>query len=78
VSRRPTFAQALYSDLAPFIEFLGYPQHWYSTADVGDDLVSGDGYRAWTSWLRQDDRVFLTNTVTGRGSEASRRSPCST
>jgi predicted dithiol-disulfide oxidoreductase (DUF899 family) len=28
------FAQAPYSDLAPFIEFMGYPQNWYSTADV--------------------------------------------
>ena len=65
------FAQAPYSDLAPFIEFMGYPQHWYSTADVEDDLVRGDGYGAWTCWLRQGDRVFLTNTVTGRGLEAT-------
>ncbi|HEX8804825.1 MAG TPA: DUF899 family protein, partial [Acidimicrobiales bacterium] len=65
------FAQAPYADLAPFIEFMGYPEHWYSTADVDDDLVSGDGYGAWTCWLRQGDRVFLTNTVTGRGLEAT-------
>jgi predicted dithiol-disulfide oxidoreductase (DUF899 family) len=52
------FAQAPYADLAPFIEFMGYPQHWYSTVDVEDDLVRGDGYGAWTCWLRQGDRVF--------------------
>jgi predicted dithiol-disulfide oxidoreductase (DUF899 family) len=65
------FAQGPYSELAPFIEFMGYPQHWYSTADVEDDLVRGDGYGAWTCWLRQGERVFLTNTVRGRGLEAT-------
>ena len=65
------FAQAPYAELAPFIEFMGYPQHWYSTVDVDDDLVRGDGYGAWTCWLRHGDRVFLTNTVTGRGLEVS-------
>jgi len=65
------FAQAPYSELAPFIEFMGYPHHWYSSADVADDLVRGDGYGAWTCWLRQADRVFLTNTVRGRGLEAT-------
>jgi predicted dithiol-disulfide oxidoreductase (DUF899 family) len=50
---------------------MGYPQHWYSTVDVEDDLVRGDRYMAWTCWLRQGDRVFLTNTVTGRGVEAT-------
>ena len=49
----------------------GYPRHWYPTVDVEDDLVRGDGYGAWTCWLRQGDRVFLTNTVTGRGLEVS-------
>jgi len=65
------FAPGPYSELRPFIEFMGYPRHWYSTFDVEDDLVGGDGYGAWTSWLRQDDRVFLTNTMTGRGLEVS-------
>jgi len=65
------FAQAPYAELAPFVEFMGYPQHWYSSADVEDELVRGDEYGAWTCWLRQGDRVFLTNTVTGRGLEVS-------
>jgi predicted dithiol-disulfide oxidoreductase (DUF899 family) len=65
------FAEGTWAELAPFVEFMGYPRHWYSSADVEDDLVRGDGYAAWTCWLRSGDRVFLTNTVVGRGVEAS-------
>lgn len=65
------FAEGPYEELAPFVEFMGYPQHWYSTADVEDDLIRGDNSGTWTSWLRHDDRVFLANTVTGRGLEVS-------
>ena len=61
------FAKGQYAELAEFIEFMGYPRHWYSTVDVEDDLVRGDQYGAWTCWLRQGDRVFLTNTVVGPG-----------
>jgi predicted dithiol-disulfide oxidoreductase (DUF899 family) len=65
------FAKAPYPDLAPFVDFMGYPHHWYSVADVEDDIVSGDGFGAWVCFLRRGGRVFLTNTVTDRGCEAT-------
>ncbi|PRZ03828.1 putative dithiol-disulfide oxidoreductase (DUF899 family) [Isoptericola sp. CG 20/1183] len=65
------FAQAPYDELEPFVEFMGYPRHWYSVADVDDEIVAGDEFGQWTSWLRQGDRVFLTGTLTGRGAEAT-------
>ena len=65
------FAPGPYTELASFVEFMRYPRHWYSTVDVEDELVRGDGYGAWTSWLRQGDRVFLTYNTTGRGLEVS-------
>ena len=50
-----------------------------STVDVEDDLVRGDGYGAWTCWLRQGDRVVLTDTVTAEAWRSRcRRWPCST
>lgn len=65
------FAKAPYTDLAPFVEFMGYPQHWYSVFDTDDDVVGGGDFGTWVCFLRQGDRVFLTNSVTGRGSEAT-------
>jgi predicted dithiol-disulfide oxidoreductase (DUF899 family) len=65
------FAKAPYEELAPFVEFMGYPRHWHSVFDVDDDVVSGDDFGTWVCFLRQGERVFLTNTVTGRGAEAS-------
>lgn len=65
------FAQAPYAEIAPYVEFMGYPRHWYSVAEVDDDVVAGEEFGLWTSWLRQGDRVFLTSTVTGRGTEAT-------
>ncbi|MEU4361523.1 DUF899 family protein [Promicromonospora sp. NPDC023987] len=64
-------AKAPYADLAPFVEFMGYPQHWYSALDAGDDVVGGGDDGTWVCFLRQGDRVFLTSSVTGRGSEAT-------
>jgi predicted dithiol-disulfide oxidoreductase (DUF899 family) len=65
------FAKAPYEELAPFVEFMGYPHHWYSVADVEDEVVSGHDFGTWVCFLRHGDRVFLTNTVTGRGAEAT-------
>ncbi|TQM06497.1 DUF899 family protein [Pseudonocardia kunmingensis] len=65
------FAKAPYEELEPFVEFMGYPHHWYSVADVEDEIVSGEDFGTWTCFLRHGDRVFLTNTVTGRGAEAT-------
>lgn len=68
------FAKGPQDELAPFVEFMGYPEHWYSVADVDDPIVGGDthhdfGY--WTVFLRDGDRVYLTYRTTGRGCEAT-------
>ncbi|GAB3098892.1 DUF899 family protein [Isoptericola nanjingensis] len=72
-------AQATYAELAPFVEFMGYPQHWYAVADPAsrgeDEIVRGDNSGTWVCFLRQGDRVFLTGTLTGRGCEATMPAP---
>ncbi|WP_454859266.1 DUF899 family protein [Promicromonospora soli] len=54
-------------EVAPFVEFMGYTEPWYSVrgleAPVGVDM----GHIA--CFLRDDDRVFLTYRTTGRGNE---------
>lgn len=50
---------------------MGYPRHWYSTPDAGDDVVGGGDHGTWVCCLRQGDRVYLTSSVTGRGAEAT-------
>lgn len=68
-------AQAPYAELAPFVELMGYPQHWYAVADPGsrvdDEVVRGDNSGTWVCFLRRGGRVFLTGTLTGRGCEAT-------
>ncbi|GAA2228754.1 DUF899 family protein [Promicromonospora sukumoe] len=69
-------AKAPYAELAPFVEFMGYPRHWYSVLDhaeshAADDVLGGDDFGTWVCLLRRGDRVYLTNSVTGRGSEAT-------
>jgi predicted dithiol-disulfide oxidoreductase (DUF899 family) len=61
-------------ELAPFVEFMGYPNHWYSVADVDDPIVGGDPARdfgKWTVFLRRDESVYLTYETAGRGTEAT-------
>ncbi|WP_285106078.1 DUF899 family protein [Promicromonospora sp. MEB111] len=70
------FAKAPYAELAPFVEFMGYPEHWYSVLDYSeqngaDEIVGGGEFGTWVCFLRQGDRVYLTNSVTGRGAEAT-------
>jgi predicted dithiol-disulfide oxidoreductase (DUF899 family) len=56
-----------WDEVAPFVEFMGYDQPWYSVRDV-DGPAGGDmGYL--TCYLRDGDRVFLTYSTTGRGNE---------
>jgi predicted dithiol-disulfide oxidoreductase (DUF899 family) len=56
-----------WDEVAPFVEFMGYTQPWYSVRDV-DEPIGGDmGYLA--CFLREGDRVFLTYSTTGRGTE---------
>jgi predicted dithiol-disulfide oxidoreductase (DUF899 family) len=56
-----------WDEVAPYVEFMGYTQPWYSVrgapAPVGDDM----GHI--TCYLRDGDRVFLTYHVTARGNE---------
>ncbi|MBO1752095.1 DUF899 domain-containing protein [Actinotalea sp. BY-33] len=58
-----------WEEVAPFVEFMGYTQPWYSVrgapAPVGDDMGSIACY------LRDGDRTFLTYATTGRGVEGA-------
>ncbi|MFI9489673.1 DUF899 family protein [Promicromonospora sp. NPDC052451] len=64
-------AKAPWPELAPFVEFMGYPRHWYSVLDTDDDVLSGGDFGTWLCFLRRGGRTFLTNSVTGRGAEAT-------
>ncbi|GHF33637.1 putative dithiol-disulfide oxidoreductase (DUF899 family) [Amycolatopsis bartoniae] len=55
-------------EVAEFVEFMGYTQPWYSVRDVTGPAGGDMGYL--TCYLRDGDRVFLTYSTTGRGSEA--------
>jgi len=56
-----------WEEVAPFVEFMGYTQPWYSVRDVEAPVGGEMGYL--TSFLRDGDRVFLTYATTGRGNE---------
>jgi predicted dithiol-disulfide oxidoreductase (DUF899 family) len=56
-----------WDEVAPYVEFMGYTQAWYSVrgvvAPIGEDM----GHIM--CFLRDGDRVFLTYSTTGRGNE---------
>ncbi|PWK81002.1 putative dithiol-disulfide oxidoreductase (DUF899 family) [Lentzea atacamensis] len=54
-----------WEEVAAYVEFMGYTQPWYSVRDA--DAPMGPGHL--TSLLRDDDRVFITYSTTGRGTE---------
>jgi len=56
-----------WAEVAPFVEFMGYTEPWYSVRDV--DGPVGDNMGSITCFLRDGDRVFLTYATTGRGNE---------
>ena len=56
-----------WDEVAAFTEFMGYTQPWYSVRDVGEP-VGGD-MGVISCFLRDGDRVFLTYSTTGRGTE---------
>jgi len=56
-----------WDEVAPFVEFMGYTEPWYSVRDV-EGLIGEDMGRL-TCFLRDGDRVFLTYSTTGRGNE---------
>ncbi len=58
-----------WEEVAPYLDFMGYTQPWYSVRGV-DEPVGGEmGYLR--CFLRDGDRVFLTYATTGRGNEAA-------
>ena len=56
-----------WNEVAPFVEFMGYTQPWYSVRGVEAPIGSEMG--SITCFLRDGDRVFLTYSTTGRGTE---------
>jgi predicted dithiol-disulfide oxidoreductase (DUF899 family) len=56
-----------WDEVAPYVEFMGYTQPWYSVRDVEAPVGGSTGYI--TCFLRDGDRVFLTYFTTGRGNE---------
>lgn len=56
-----------WDEVARFVEFMGYTQPWYSVRGVDEPVGGSMGYL--TSFLRDGDRVFLTYSTTGRGTE---------
>ena len=57
----------LWYEVAPYVEFMGYTQPWYSVRGVEAPVGGGMGHI--TCFLRDGDRVFLTYSTTGRGNE---------
>jgi predicted dithiol-disulfide oxidoreductase (DUF899 family) len=56
-----------WDEVAPFVEFMGYSQPWYSVRDV-EPPIGGD-MGSFVSFVREGARVFLTYATTGRGVE---------
>jgi predicted dithiol-disulfide oxidoreductase (DUF899 family) len=66
------FCEGPWEEVAPFVEFMGYRVPWYSVHGVRDDLVAGgllDDRGFLSCYLRDGDRVFLTNETIHRGVE---------
>ena len=57
-----------WAEVAPYLEFMGYTQPWYSVRGVEPPV--GKSMGSITSFLRDGDRAFLTYSTTGRGNEA--------
>ncbi|RMI39853.1 DUF899 family protein [Streptomyces triticirhizae] len=56
-----------WSEVAPFVEFMGYTQPWYSVRDAPAPIGGEMGYLR--TFLREGDRTFMTYATTGRGTE---------
>jgi predicted dithiol-disulfide oxidoreductase (DUF899 family) len=59
-----------WDEVAPYLEFMGYTQPWYSVREVTEPAV-GEDMGSYTCFLRDGDRVFLTYATTGRGTEVA-------
>lgn len=58
-----------WEEVAPFVDFMGYTQPWYSVRGL-DEPVGGP-MGTFAVYLRDGDRTFLTYDTTGRGVEAA-------
>jgi predicted dithiol-disulfide oxidoreductase (DUF899 family) len=56
-----------WDEVAPFVDFMGYTQPWYSVRDLDEPLGGEMGYLSF--FLRDGDDVYLTYRTTGRGTE---------
>ena len=56
-----------WDEAAPYVEFMGYTQPWYSVRGVEAPVGGQMGHMV--CFLREGDRVFLTYSTTGRGNE---------
>ncbi|MGY1775952.1 DUF899 family protein [Geodermatophilus sp. SYSU D00804] len=56
-----------WDEVAPFVEFMGYAQPWYSVRGAEERIATEEGHLS--CYLRDGDRVFLTYSTTGRGNE---------
>jgi predicted dithiol-disulfide oxidoreductase (DUF899 family) len=56
-----------WEEVAPYVQFMGYTQPWYSVRGVPAPV--GGSMGSLTCFLRDGDRVFLTYATTGRGNE---------
>lgn len=56
-----------WDEVAPYIEFMGYTQPFYSVRGVEPPIGGDMGHLV--CFLRDGDRVFLTYSTTGRGNE---------
>ncbi|BBG02682.1 MULTISPECIES: DUF899 family protein [Pseudonocardia] len=56
-----------WDEVAPFLDFMGYTQPWYSVRSI--DGPAGGDMGHLTAYLRDGDRTFLTYSTTGRGNE---------
>lgn len=56
-----------WDEVAPYVEFMGYTEPWYSVRDVAPPIGGDMGHIV--SFLRDGERVFLTYSTTGRGNE---------
>jgi predicted dithiol-disulfide oxidoreductase (DUF899 family) len=56
-----------WDEVAPYVDFMGYTQPWYSVRGV--EAPVGEEMGRIVCFLRDGDRVFLTYSTTGRGNE---------
>ena len=56
-----------WTEVAPFVEFMGYTEPWYSVRGAPRPIGANMG--SITCYLRDGDRAFLTYSTTGRGNE---------